>query len=198
MKRLLLATAIALGIAATSTIAAAESRAQPGAATASASTQDTRAKAPKARKKKKSRYHTRRARLLPVVKAATPGNLPVGLVDAIITKESRYDVNARGSSGEIGLMQILPSTARRIARKLGHKSIAALPERKLRKHLTDPANNIRFGLTFLQTCHKMAKGDIAATVGCYNAGPKNMWRWHKIKITRAYVSFVRSHMAGDS
>jgi soluble lytic murein transglycosylase-like protein len=146
---------------------------------------------------KASPYAARRTRLLPAVKAATPSHIPVDLVDAIISKESRYDVNAHGSQGEIGLMQILPSTARQIARKIGQGSVAGLSDAKLRSYLSEPRNNLKFGLSYLSTCHKMAKGDIAATVGCYNAGPANMWRWGKIKITRAYVNFVRLHMANE-
>lgn len=142
-------------------------------------------------------YANRRARLLPTVRAATPSSIPVKLVDAIISKESRYNVNARGSRGEIGLMQILPSTARGIAHKIGHGSVAALSDAKLRSYLSVPRNNLKFGLDYLSTCHRMAKGNIAATVGCYNAGPGNMWRWGKIKITRAYVNFVRNHMANE-
>ena len=150
-----------------------------------------------ARTAKGGAYATRRARLLPTVRAATPSNLPVNLVDAIIAKESRYDVNARGSMGEIGLMQILPSTARRIAHKIGQGSVARLSDAELRSYLSVPRNNLKFGLDYLSTCHRMAKGNIAATVGCYNAGPANMWRWGKIKITRAYVDFVRVHMANE-
>jgi soluble lytic murein transglycosylase-like protein len=151
----------------------------------------------KVRAAKASPYLTRRTRLLPAVKAATPRHIPVDLVDAIISKESQYDVNAHGSRGEIGLMQILPSTARQIARKIGQGSVAGLSDARLRSYLSDPSINLKFGLSYLSTCHKMAKGNIAATVGCYNAGPANMWRWGKIKITRAYVDFVRLHMANE-
>jgi soluble lytic murein transglycosylase-like protein len=152
----------------------------------------------KVRAAKAGPYSARRTRLLPAVRAATPSHIPVDLVDAIISKESRYDVNARGSSGEIGLMQIMPSTARQIARKIGQGSIAGLSDAQLRRYLSNPTINLKFGLSYLSTCHKMAKGNIAATVGCYNAGPANMWRWGKIKITRAYVNFVRLHMANES
>lgn len=151
----------------------------------------------KARAARVSARSARRAKLLPTVKAAIPGQIPLGLVDAIILKESGYNATARGSQGEIGLMQIMPSTARQIARKIGRGSIASLSDAKLRSYLSEPSNNLRFGLDYLSTCHKMAKGNIGATVGCYNAGPGNMWRWGKIKTTRAYVHFVRSHMANE-
>ncbi len=143
-------------------------------------------------------YSKRRAKLMPIVKSAKVGNLPIGLVDAVISKESKYNVNAKGSRGEIGLMQLLPSTARRIAKTLGHKRVAKMSNKDLRTYLTNPRNNIRYGTTYLAKCHKMAKGNIGATIGCYNAGPGNMWRWSKIKITNKYVQYVRRHMAGNS
>ena len=143
-----------------------------------------------------AKYSARRAKLISVVKAAKPASLPLGLVDAVISKESRYNVNARGSSGEIGLMQIMPSTARRIAKSLGHHKVAKMSGKDLRKHLTDAKTNVHYGTTYLAKCHKMAKGNIGATIGCYNAGPGNMWRWSKIDITNKYVQYVRRHMAG--
>lgn len=145
-----------------------------------------------------AKYSARRAKLISVVKSTKPAHLPLGLVDAVIAKESRYNVNARGSSGEIGLMQLMPSTARRIAKTLGQHKVAKMSGSDLRKHLTDARTNIRYGTTYLAKCHKLAKGNIGATIGCYNAGPGNMWRWSKIDITNKYVHFVRRHMAGKS
>lgn len=145
-----------------------------------------------------AKYSARRAKLVSVVKSTKPANLPFGLVDAVIAKESRYKINAKGASGEIGLMQIMPSTARRIAKSLGQHKVAKMSGADLRRHLTDARTNIRYGTTYLAKCHKMAKGNIGATIGCYNAGPGNMWRWSKIDITNKYVHFVRRHMAGKS
>ncbi len=142
----------------------------------------------------KDGYAKRRAAILPIVKAVKPAHLPLSLVDAVISKESRYKANARGSRGEIGLMQLMPSTARGLAKSLGFKRIAKMSNAQLRKHLNRPRNNLKLGLAYLSKCHKMAKGNIGATIGCYNAGPGNMWRWHKIKITRNYVKYVRSRM----
>src|SRR3978361_1722980 len=54
----------------------------------------------------------RRSQYAPLLEAeAVRHGIPPALADAVATVESAYDPDARGSSGEVGLMQILPSTA---------------------------------------------------------------------------------------
>lgn len=143
----------------------------------------------------KARMAMRRAKYIPIARKVKPASLPIALVDAVITKESRYVPTVRGSHGEVGLMQIRPSTARQLARQHGMDEVAGLSSASLVKWLHEPRNNIRLGTLYLKMCHDKAKGQVAATIGCYNAGPGNMWRWKGIKITRNYVSFVNKHMA---
>ncbi len=137
----------------------------------------------------------RRASLMPLVRSAKPGRLPLSLVDAVITNESGYRAGVRGSRGEVGLMQILPATARSIARQTGLGGVAGLSGSQLVRYLSVPRNNLRVGLAYLNWCYGKANGDVGATIGCYNAGPGNMWRWNRIAVTRNYVRRVRSHMA---
>ena len=86
-------------------------------------------------------------------------------------RESAYNPKARGAAGEIGLMQIKPATARHImGGKVGN--------------LYDPRVNLTAGTKYLGQCYQMAKGDTAATIGCYNAGPGNMGSWRSIASTR--------------
>lgn len=109
-----------------------------------------------ARRNPAALYSRRRAKLLPVVRSASVENLPAGLVDTVISRESKYNITARGSQGEIGLMQILPPAARLIAGWLGHKRVTRLSGKALRMYLTRPGNNIRYGTAYLARCHKMA------------------------------------------
>jgi soluble lytic murein transglycosylase-like protein len=120
---------------------------------------------------------------LKIAAQVKPAGLPLELVDAVIKRESGYNPKARGAAGEIGLMQIKPETARGV---MGGKISGSL---------YDPRVNLTAGTRYLATCYAKAKGDMAATVGCYNAGPSNMWSWKSIPSTRAYVSFVRKHIA---
>lgn len=120
---------------------------------------------------------------LKIAAEVKPQGLPLELVDAVIKRESGYDARATGAAGEVGLMQIKPATAR------------AVMGRKLGGSLYDPRLNITAGTRYLHKCYRMAKGDTAATIGCYNAGPGNMWSWKSIPSTRRYVSFVKNHIA---
>jgi len=138
---------------------------------------------------------TRRADILPIARDVKPGALPLSMIDAIIMRESRYRADARGARGEVGLMQILPATARNIAREHGMARIADMSGPDLVRYLSEPRNNLRIGLAYLYWCYNRADRNIGATVGCYNAGPANMWRWESISVTRSYVRHVREHMA---
>jgi soluble lytic murein transglycosylase-like protein len=126
----------------------------------------------------------RRAKYLPMARSMKPAGLPISLVDAVITMESGYNPAARGAAGEIGLMQVKPATARMVRSLTGVRAGS----------LSVPANNLRIGMAYLNWCYKRAKRNVAVTIGCYNAGPGNMWKWQKFAVTRKYVSFVRKRV----
>lgn len=89
--------------------------------------------------------------------AATYG-VPLSLAHAVISVESNYRVNARGSAGEVGLMQIKPATAR----AMGYSGKAS--------GLYNPETNIRYGMKYLGMAHKLAGGTTCGTILRYNAG----------------------------
>ena len=138
-----------------------------------------------------------RDRYLSLAANVKPSGLPITLVDAVITRESRYNPKARGSSGEVGLMQILPSTGRQLAREHGFDNVARMSHSELVAWLEVPENNIKLGTRYLNMCHERAKRSVPATIGCYNAGPGNMWAWNSISLTRKYVHFVNQHIASN-
>ena len=129
----------------------------------------------------------RRGKYLPMARRLKPAGLPISLVDAVITMESGYNPSARGRHGEIGLMQVKPATARMVRSLTGVKAGS----------LTVPSNNLRVGMAYLNWCYKRAKLNVAATIGCYNAGPGNMWKWQKFAVTRKYVRFVRNRISSN-
>jgi len=91
-------------------------------------------------------------------------------VFSLIRQESFFDPTAVSSAGAVGLMQVLPETARGLAAKLGE---AAPP----RDRLFDPAVNIRYGTAYL--ARKYASlGNPVYLLCDYNAGPAklNFWR----------------------
>ncbi|MFD1702423.1 lytic transglycosylase domain-containing protein [Methylopila henanensis] len=90
--------------------------------------------------------------------AAAENGVPAELAEAVAEVESGFNPQAVGGVGEIGLMQVLPSTAR----MLGFR--APLNE------LFDPATNVRYGVRYLGDAWRMTGEDICGTVMKYRAG----------------------------
>lgn len=93
-----------------------------------------------------------------VARAARSAGVPVALAHAVVRAESNYNPRARGRAGEVGLMQIKPSTARAI----GYTGSTSA--------LYDPATNLRWGMKYLAGAHDLAGGDTCGTILRYNAG----------------------------
>lgn len=89
---------------------------------------------------------------------ATGNRIPFAIVDAVMGVESAYKPDAIGDAGEVGLMQVLPSTAT----MLGYRG--AIEE------LSVPATNIQYGTQYLAGAWRLADGDICTTVMKYRAG----------------------------
>ena len=131
------------------------------------------------RKSKSARRGRGRGSLMATLASVKPAGLPLRLAAAVVTVESGWRVNARGSSGERGLMQLMPATARMMG---------------ARGNLYNPRTNMRAGTKYLNWCYRRARKNVAATIGCYNRGPGKMWKWSGNPITRRYVSKVRRYM----
>lgn len=84
--------------------------------------------------------------------------VPVALAHAVVGIESGYRASARGSAGEIGLMQIKPATAR----MMGYSGSA--------KGLYDPETNVKYGMKYLAKARALGGGDTCGTILKYNAG----------------------------
>jgi soluble lytic murein transglycosylase-like protein len=93
-----------------------------------------------------------------VKKAAERAGLPPEIADAVVRTESAYNPNVTGAVGEIGLMQVRPSTARLLG------FTGSLEE------LREPHNNIALGVAYLAGAWRLANGDICTAVMKYRAG----------------------------
>jgi soluble lytic murein transglycosylase-like protein len=93
-----------------------------------------------------------------IVKYANEYNVPVELANAVVRVESNFNPNARGSAGEVGLMQIKPATAK----MMGYAGT--------RNGLFDPETNIKFGMKYLAAAHQLGGGETCDTILKYNAG----------------------------
>ena len=89
---------------------------------------------------------------------------------AVIRQESAFDIGAVSSAGARGLMQLMPATARNVARGSGmHYSSPLLTE--------DPDYNLRLGRTYLQAMLERFDGNYALALAAYNAGPARVDSW---------------------
>ncbi len=102
--------------------------------------------------------------------AAQRVDLPPELIYAIIRQESLYRADAASRAGALGLMQLLPATAARAARKFD------LPV-PTRASLLLPAVNIPVGSAELRSLIDRAAGQVPLATAGYNAGPAAARRW---------------------
>jgi soluble lytic murein transglycosylase len=96
--------------------------------------------------------------------------LDPSIIYGVMRRESLFDPLARSSVGALGLMQLMPSTARRVAKSLGMK-------RPRKSDILRVENNIRFGTHYLKTVMKRFDNNVALAAAAYNAGPGNVKRW---------------------
>lgn len=116
-------------------------------------------------------HHTDRV----IQHAARMADLDPKLLSAVAWQESRYDANATGKAGEIGMFQVMPSTAGDWARSQGRPP---LPDEELRVLKT----NARIAAWYLKQ-GMLIYGDKEDprpyALARYNAGPTRVARWAK-------------------
>ncbi len=101
------------------------------------------------------------------------------LIKAIIKQESNFDRYARSAKGAVGLMQLMPDTARDM-------------------HVTDlydPRENIFGGTRYLHRLSKLFNGDLKLALASYNAGPDRVRLTRTIPDIRETKDYVRSVLA---
>jgi len=107
---------------------------------------------------------------LPVqVKADTP---ETSLVLAIVRQESEYDTEAISHAGARGLMQLMPATARTVAKKAGLRYSKV-------KLTSDPDYNLTLGQSYIAELIDDYGGYLPMAIAAYNAGPHRVRQWIK-------------------
>ncbi|HKI86922.1 MAG TPA: lytic transglycosylase domain-containing protein [Thermoanaerobaculia bacterium] len=107
------------------------------------------------------------------------------LVAAVVATESSFNPHAVSAQGAVGLMQVLPATARRFGVSNPLK----------------PASNLEAGARYLHSLLERYNGDLALALAAYNAGPEAVRRYGGVppfRETRRYVQrvldrYVESH-----
>jgi soluble lytic murein transglycosylase len=102
--------------------------------------------------------------------AALPGSAPKSLVFAVARQESAFDPHVVSIAGAVGLMQMLPSTAR-------HTAAAAHVGYDPHRLMAEPAFNAQLGASFLGELLGSEKGSYILTLAAYNAGPGRTAQW---------------------
>jgi soluble lytic murein transglycosylase len=101
----------------------------------------------------------------------TPPDAPeAALVQAIARQESNFDPEAVSSANARGLMQLLPSTAQAVARRLGLRHQPGMLT-------TDPIHNLRLGAAYLDQLLARFAGTLPFAIAGYNAGPGRVDEW---------------------
>ena len=113
------------------------------------------------------------------------------LVYAIMREESEYRPEVSSPAGALGLMQIIPPTANRIAAEL---ALAGFEPTQL----FDPALNIRFGTFYLRSLVARFEGSRPLAIASYNAGPEAVSRWLRLDGPQPDDVFVDSVPYGET
>ena len=128
--------------------------------------------------------------------------LDPALLAAVIAVESRFRPHVRSRAGAIGLMQLLPDTAKGIAARTGGSKFSVAD-------LDTPEINVRYGSWYLRHLLDRYQGrpnTVELALAAYNAGSGNVDRWvaaspgsvsvsipSAFAETRAYVDRVRAY-----
>ncbi|MEH6455076.1 MAG: transglycosylase SLT domain-containing protein [Cocleimonas sp.] len=104
-----------------------------------------------------------------VKKSARANGVVPAWVYGIMRRESAFDPIIKSSANARGLMQVLPSTAKGVAKSLGirHKT----------SDLYVPERNANIGAAYMSQMLKRFKGNYAKATASYNAGPHRIPRW---------------------
>jgi soluble lytic murein transglycosylase len=92
-------------------------------------------------------------------------------------QESAFDPSIASPAGAVGLLQIIPPTAKAIAREIDAapaEGAAALPEAG---ELSNPELSVRYGGYYLSKLLAMFQGSVPLAAASYNAGPKIVSHW---------------------
>ncbi len=137
-----------------------------------------------------------------VEREAEKNSLEPHLVYALIRQESAFRTTVVSPANAVGLMQLIPPTAKNVAQEL---DITYQPEL-----LRVPAFNIQFGAYYLKKVLDQFSGSVPLALAAYNAGPSAVGRWlktgHELPLdvfvaripyaeTRGYVGRVLGNLA---
>jgi soluble lytic murein transglycosylase len=126
------------------------------------------------------------AEALPLLRARFPGTyvarlrreakaqrIDVDLPAALTLQESGFRVNAVSAVGALGLMQLMPETARDLMHEDNRRAAPTTED------VLDPATNVRLGVRYLARMLRAFDRRVEYALAAYNAGPGAVTRWRQ-------------------
>jgi soluble lytic murein transglycosylase-like protein len=113
--------------------------------------------------------------------ASARHQVPEELVKAVIKVESNFNPQATSHMGAMGLMQLMPGTARDLGVQRPY----------------DPAENINGGTKYLRELLDRYDGNVPKAVAAYNCGMANVEKGRLPQETRSYLKLVSQHYSGS-
>ena len=104
------------------------------------------------------------------VTAARDQSLDAALLFGLARQESRFNATIVSSAGAVGLMQLMPATARWVAKQLGRSDYRP-------GDIADVGINTQFGAFYFRYCLDKLDGVPALAAAAYNAGPGRAQAW---------------------
>jgi len=101
---------------------------------------------------------------------AQESGLPKSVIEGIMREESLFQPEIHSWAGAVGVMQLMPATARIQAKTMGLEAISA-------DDLTNTKTNILLGSAYLSQMLHHFNGQLPMAIMSYNAGPGNVKKW---------------------
>jgi len=119
---------------------------------------------------------------MPQAVASVQASIEPAMIFAISRQESGFRPDVASGAGAVGMMQVLPSTANHIVRRLGEHKLAGGDKSVIEQmQLKDASTNVRLGAAYIDMLmdEPSVNGSLIHAIASYNAGPGAVAGWAK-------------------